>query len=83
MNKQAKAVLWIGLFLVTVQVVAGWGVLKQVLFKGEPSNQSGSNSGSSGGWPSWLNPFENPISGINPVISSLLVHETPSHARVR
>jgi hypothetical protein len=49
MNTQAKMVMWIGLFLIVMNMVVNWQTIKSALFSGGSSSGKGGSGGGGGG----------------------------------
>lgn len=85
MSTQAKAVLWIGLILITAQLVSKWSTIRSVIF----TNTSGTSGGSSGGnisnIPGILNPHPFGPGSVNPFEPFTwigLLSKTPANKKV-
>lgn len=50
MSGPGKIVLWIGFFLITMNVVMNWQTIKSALFSGEGSSGTGGGSGGKAGF---------------------------------
>lgn len=48
MNSQAKTVMWIGLFLIAMNIVINWQEIRALIFTG-PSSSGGGGGGGIGG----------------------------------
>jgi hypothetical protein len=49
MTGEQRAVLWIGLLLITLNLVMKWSEIRSVIFSGPSSTSPGQSSGGSGG----------------------------------
>jgi hypothetical protein len=49
MSGKQRAVLWLGIILITLNFVTKWSEIKAVIFTGSSTAPSGGGSGSSGG----------------------------------
>jgi hypothetical protein len=76
MSGKASAVLWLGLILITLNLISEWSTIKSVLFTGSPSSSGSSGSGSSSpGIDIPIDPF---IPGIGNIKIPLSAGATPA-----
>lgn len=59
MNKYAKIVLWVGLFLIAMTVLTNWSVIDAAIFHGGQLNQKTENGPTIGNPPQWVNKLPN------------------------
>lgn len=80
MNTQGKIVLWIGLFLITMQVIGRWGVVRAIIFSPSQTTTGGTNSGAGSGGFDWTKLLD-PLKLLAPFPFPLLSKETPAKVR--
>lgn len=55
MNKTSNAILWVGLFLIGMIIVAHWSEIRKLIFTSEKTTtNTGSKGGVSPNWITWI-----------------------------
>lgn len=84
MSTQAKAVLWIGLILITAQLVSKWSEIRSIIFTNTSGGASGSGGGNPSNIPGIINPHPFGPGSLNPFepwsfLPGVLSNTSPQH----